>query len=139
MKRSDWLILGAGAFAAWYFFKNAFQPAVNAAASAIATIYEALTFGPPITVIGTVSDLKGNVLGDVGSFPAAHDSQGNTYLQINGAMYQLGPRDSAGNFTAIPAQYAAGVSPGSIPQPSPQTQPWYESEWWQALKSWTPL
>lgn len=134
MKRSDWILLGAGLFAAWWIFKKGFQPGINAAASAIAMVYEALTFGPPVTVVGTVSDLQGNVLGDVGSFPAAHDSQGNTYLQINGAMYQLGPRDSAGNFTAIPAKYADGATP----QPSAQTQPWYESSWWQALKSWTP-
>jgi hypothetical protein len=86
--------------------------AVNSISSGIASAYEALTFGPPIQAAGDVDDLNGNLLGPISSFPAA-SSGGNTYLQINGATYQLGARDSKGNFTAIAASAGGAMSPST--------------------------
>lgn len=111
MKGSTLFWLGAGGLAAFLLyekFKGPAAAAANAVEGAIATVYETLTFAAPIQVAGSVDDLKGNLLGPISSFPAAHDSQGNTYLQIHGAAYQLGPRDARGNFTAIPTRQAAG-------------------------------
>lgn len=112
MKGSTLLLLGAGAVGAWWFIfegpGKAVKAATQALSSSIATVYEALTFGPAIQVTGDVDDTQGNLLGPIASFPAAHDSQGNTYLQINGHTFQLGPRDARGNFTAIPTVQASG-------------------------------
>ena len=99
--------IGVGAVAVIYFLKKVGGGAVNTIASGIASVYEALTFGPPIAVTGSIDDQSGNLLGPISSFPAATDSQGNTYLSISGMVYQLGPRDAAGNFTAIPTGRAA--------------------------------
>ncbi len=78
------------------------KDATNALSSGIATVYETLTLGPAIQATGSIDDQAGNLLGPISSFPASHDSQGNTYLAISGRWYQLGPRDTSGNFTAIP-------------------------------------
>ncbi len=80
--------------------------ALDEVTSAIASGVEALTLGPPIQAAGSVDDQAGNLLGPIASFPASHDSQGNTYLAIAGSWYQLGPRDANGNFTAVPTGQA---------------------------------
>ena len=102
--------LGAGAIGVLYLLKKTSgvaSAATNALASGIASVYEALTFGAPMSVTGSIDDQSGITLGPISSFPAATDSAGNTYLSISGMIYQLGPRDSAGNFTAIPTGQAA--------------------------------
>lgn len=104
------LVLGLGAaVGALYLVKKAYSTATAAtdvASSAIAHVIEALTIGPPVQVEGSVDDEAGNLLGPISSFNSAHDSQGNTYLAIGGTWYQLGARDAAGNFTAIPTDQA---------------------------------
>lgn len=105
MKGSTALLLGAGAIAAWWLLDRTTQAvsaATGAVSNALASTVEALTFSAPIQVIGNVDSTSGELLGPISSFPAAHDSQGNTFLLINGAYYELGPRDAAGNFTALP-------------------------------------
>lgn len=105
MKTSTALLLGAGAVAAWYLLSKTTQmvgAATGAVSSALASTVEALTFSAPIQVTGYVDSTQGQTLGPIASFPAAHDAQGNTYLLIDGAYYELGPRDAAGNFTALP-------------------------------------
>jgi hypothetical protein len=98
---------GAGALYLLSKLSSAGQVATNAVSSAAADVYNALTLGPPMQVTGSVDDLQGNLLGPIASFPSSHDNQGNTYLAINGAWYQLGPRDASGNFTAIPTGASA--------------------------------
>lgn len=98
------LILGIGGVAAYYLLSKLStvgSQATGAVSSGIAKIIENLTFGAPIQATGGLDDQAGNYLGPISSFPAATYG-GNTYLQVNGATYQLGPRDSSGNFTAIP-------------------------------------
>jgi hypothetical protein len=108
-------LLGIG-IAAVYLISKASSVAeaaagvVSAAAepvsSAIASGIELLTIGPSLQVTGSVDDQSGNDLGPISSFPASHDSQGNTYLAINGQWFMLGARDASGNFTAIPTGQA---------------------------------
>jgi hypothetical protein len=121
-----WLIvLGLGALALIVYEISKGAKAVAGAvgtvtaplSSAIASTYAALTFGPPVAASGNVADLSGDVLGPISSFPAAHDAQGNTYLQIYGQTYQLGPRDANGNFTAQPVANPSAVPAGGT---SPQ-------------------
>jgi hypothetical protein len=99
--------LAAGAYLLWKKISPGIAAATSGVSSAIAATYEALTFGPPIQAVGNVDDLSGRLLGPIASYPQATDSQGNTYLQIGGATYQLGPRDANGNFTAIPVPSVA--------------------------------
>ena len=112
MKDKTVLLIGAGAVAAYYLFNKvgaAVGVATNAISSATAATIEALTFGPPILVTGSVANQAGQVIGPIANFPASHDAAGNTYLKINGYVYQLGPRLTPGGpFTAIPT---AGAPP----------------------------
>lgn len=104
------LVLGIGAAAGVLYLlhkaSSVGKTAVDALSTGIANAYLALTLGPPIAVTGSIDDQAGNVLGPVSSFGSSHDSQGNTYLAINGYWYQMGPRDASGNFTAIPTGQA---------------------------------
>lgn len=106
-----------GGYLLWQKFGAGIAGGASAAAggvsSAIAAEYENLTFGPPLQAAGTLADTSGQVLGPVSSFPSATDSQGNTYLNVGGTTYQLGPRNAQGNFTALPTSGAAtnGASP----------------------------
>lgn len=104
------LVLGLGAAVGIIYvlanLKNAASVATNAVSSAIASGVELLTLGPAIQVTGSIDDQAGNLLGPIASFNSSHDSQGNTYLAINGEWYMMGPRDAAGNFTAIPTGQA---------------------------------
>jgi hypothetical protein len=115
------LMLGLGIAAVWWIWNSFGKSAVqgveagtNALESGIAGAYEALTFGPPITVTGTLAAQSGQVLGPIASFPAATDSSGNTYLNVQGAVYQLGPRNAQGNFTAIPTGVTAAAGTATI-------------------------
>lgn len=94
---------------------NPVGAATNAISSGIASAYEALTFGPPVNATGTLASQSGQVLGPISSFPATTQN-GNTYLNVNGTTYQLGPRNSAGNFTAIPVASPTGSTGGTYPQ-----------------------
>ena len=111
--------LGLGLYWLWKNFGQGVTAgagaATNSVSSAIATLYEDLTFGPPIAASGTLAAQSGAVFGPISSFPAATDSQGNTYLNVNGAIYELGPRNSAGNFTAIPTSGTAAVGSAALP------------------------
>lgn len=109
------LAIGAGAYLIYKFFQ-AFNPnnpntpvgaATNAVSSGIADLYDTLTFGAPVNATGTLASQSGQVLGPISSFPATTEG-GVTYLQVNGAPYQLGPRNASGNFTAIPVGNPAG-------------------------------
>lgn len=104
------LAIGAAAAAVYLLSKTAklAQSAANAVSSGAANAYLALTLEPPVEVTGSVDDQAGNVLGPISSFNSSHDSAGNTYLAIGGYWYQLGPRDSSGNFTAIATGQAVG-------------------------------
>jgi hypothetical protein len=117
------LLLAAGAFGIYWLWQK-FNPSnpntlpgavTNDISSGIASIFEALTFGPPITATGTLASQSGQVLGPISSFPAATDSNGNTYLNVNGTVYQLGPRNAQGNFTAIPTGATASAGTATIP------------------------
>lgn len=106
------LVLMAGAaVGAIYLLRKSFRVgkgAIDAISSGIATAYLDLTMAPNIQAAGVLDDQSGNVLGPIASFPAATDRQGNTYLAVNGFWFQMGPRDAAGNFTAIPTGQATG-------------------------------
>jgi len=121
----DWgvlIALGLAAFGIYWlwtsFGKSAaagVEAGTSAVASGIADIYEGLTFGPAIQAAGTLASQSGAVLGPISSFPAATDSSGNTYLNVNGTVYQLGPRNAQGNFTAIPTGATASAGTATIP------------------------
>lgn len=91
------------------------NPLTEGASSAIAGVIEGLTFGAPIEVNGTAVDSNGNVLGPISSFPAATGSDGNTYLEIGGAIYELTGSNQNGTYVAslIEAQASGGTYPSS--------------------------
>ena len=85
------------------------NPLTQALSSGIADAYVGLTSGPTVTATGMLADQLGNELGPISSFPATTQN-GITYLNVEGTTYQLGPRNSAGDFTALPMNAPAGGS-----------------------------
>lgn len=101
------LILGIGVAAAYLLYKlvnvggavvSAAGTAINAGTSAAANFWVGLTAYPAVGVIGNVMLPTGNAVA-VSSLEWKQDSQGNAYTNINGSVYELAARDSAGNFT----------------------------------------
>jgi hypothetical protein len=101
------LFAGIGLAAAYLLYKltqigapivAAAGQAVSAGTSAAANLWVSLTAYPAVGVIGNVAMPDGSVA-PVASLEWKQDTQGNAYTQVNGSVYELAPRDGAGDFT----------------------------------------
>lgn len=72
--------------------------AINAGTSAAANFWVSLTSSGPIQVLGNVMLPTGNVV-PISSLTWKQDNAGNAYTNINGSVYELAARNSAGDFT----------------------------------------
>ena len=94
------------------------NPLIQGASSVSAAVIEALTFGSPIEAQGTLVDSNGNVLGSIASFPAANGSDGNTYLNVNGSIYELTGSEQNGDYVGtLVGSASSSNAPGSTTPP----------------------
>lgn len=116
------LIGGAIAVGIFYYLSKAgsavagaVSAGTNAVAGGIASTYLDLTLAPAIKVNGNAY-VNGTEVGPVSSFQAANDSQGNTYLAVNGQWYQMSSSLGGGNYglTATGQSVASTSSPTAV-------------------------
>lgn len=93
--------LGSGvASAAGAAYKGA-QAATAPVSNSIASFWTALTLPPSMSgVPGNVVLADGTSLGPLSSMTVKTDTQGNVYVNLGGAVYQLGQSDANGNWPA---------------------------------------
>lgn len=77
--------------------KDATAPAANA----IASLWNKLTLGPPMSgVLGDVILPDGGDVGPLAGMQIKTDPAGNVYVNLGGDVYQLGQSDTNGNWPA---------------------------------------
>ena len=93
------VLFGGAAYLLYGLFTKQLPKLTAPIAGGIADLWVSLTSAPAMSVQGNVVLPSGQQI-PLSSLAVKTDTAGNVYVNINGAVYQLSPSDSEGNWPA---------------------------------------